>query len=166
MKTIKSRFMRCITCIALALSMLFPMSMPASAAGVEVWGDNTTTTGPWENIRVTDTNWTPVKTMGRNGTLIIDNFVGRCNSDYCTCSDQEPTNYSQLNVHIKIVNYDTGEVLADDWFREHYVFSYELKTKRPVLQGERIRVFFDVCSLNNPPGPARKAHIQFRYRFT
>ena len=164
MKSVKLNIYRYIKCITLLMVILISSTLSVSAAGVETWGKDTAI-GPWEDIRVTNDNWTPVKTMGRSGTLIIDNFITPCNANYCTCADQEPTSYPQLNVNIKIVNYDTGEVLADEWFRQHIVFSYELKTTRAVAVGERLRVYFDVCSLNNPPGPYRKAHIQFRHRF-
>lgn len=157
-KKLLSRFM---LCFSLIVSLIFSSNMPVMAAGTETWSQSV---GPTEYMRIVNNNTTPVKTIGKAGTLTIENWITRCNSNYCNCSDQEPTSYSQINVHIQIISYDTGEILADGWFREHNVFAQSLSTTRSLRVGERVRIFFDICSLNNPPGPYRKAHISYRYK--
>ena len=163
MKKFKSKVKLFLSVISLSLMMLLGLGIPVSAAGTETWSD---AYGPWEEIRVTNNNLTPVKTIGRNGYLIIDNFVAPCNNTYCSCADQEPSSYSAIKVHMQIRKVGTGEILADEWFNEHRVFSDELKTYRPVSVGEKVQIFFDVCSNGTPPGPYRKAHISFRYRYS
>ena len=159
--TIKKKSIRIITTLILVLALFFTSVIPSQAAGVETWSQ---AQGPMESIRVTNNNTTPVKTIGRTGTLTIVNWISRCSSEYCTCSDREPISYSNIKVYMKIYNCDTGEVLASGWFPEHETFAHTLTTSRPVVAGERIQIYFDVRSVNNPPGPYRKAHISYYYK--
>ncbi len=163
MRKFMSKKIKLFSGLFLSLMLLVGSVVPAFAAGPETWDQ---AYGPWESIRVVNNNLTPIKTIGRNGYLIIDNFVAPCNNTYCNCSDQEPSNYSAITVHMQIRKVGTGEILADQWFDEHRIFSYELKTNRPVSVGEKVQVYFDVCSKGTPPGPYRKAHIEFRYRYS
>ena len=163
MRNFMSKKIKLFSGLFLSLMLLVGSVVPTFAAGQETWDQ---AYGPWENIRVVNNNLTPIKTIGRNGYLIIDNFVATCDSTYCTCPDQEPLDYSAITVHMQIRKVGTGEILADEWFDQHRIFSYELKTNRPVSIGEQVQVFFDVCSKGTPPGPYRKAHIQFRYRYS
>ena len=165
MKSIKSKFLRFATCLALVFSMLTATVMPTLAAGVETWGENTTV-GPTEHIRVTNNNWTPVKTMGRDGYLSINNFTYKCAPGYCECSDREPSGWSNIKVYIKIVDYDTGATLGEKTFGIHQIISDKVTTWERVHKGQRVRIFFDVSSVDNPPGPYRKAHIDFWYSFS
>lgn len=165
MKSIKSRFFRLVICLALVFSMSCANVMPTFAAGVETWGDKTAV-GPTEHIRVTDYSWTPLKTMGRDGYLSINNFTYKCAPGYCGCKDQEPSGWSHIKVYIKIVDIDTGAILGEQTFGTHQIISDKVTTRNPVHKGQRIKVFFDVSSVDNPPGPFRKAHIDFWYSFS
>lgn len=59
----KNFFKALITSI-IAFVVMITSSITAFAAGTETWYDQL---GPWEFIRVTDSNLTPVKTIGRDG---------------------------------------------------------------------------------------------------
>ena len=165
MKSIKVKLLRRITCLALVFAMLSTTAMHVSAAGVETWGVNTAV-GPTEHIRVINNSWTPVKTMGRSGYLSINNFVYKCAPGYCDCKDQEPSGWSNIKVYIKIVDYDTGATLGEKTFGIHSIISDKVTTWNPVYKGQRVRIFFDVSSVNNPPGPYRRGHIDFWYSFS
>lgn len=156
----KKKFSRIILVVALAIMAMITTSLPAFAAGTETWSQQY---GPWENMRVTNKNTTPVKTMGRTGTLRIATNVTPCKKGVCNCSDNEPSSYPPVVVTCKILSYPSGTVLAQGKVNEYGLLS--ITTSRKMKVGEKVQIFFDVSSKNNPPGPYRKAHIQYAYQF-
>ena len=153
--TLLSRF---FIVMALAVITLTATVSPVSASGVETWSDSA---GPWEKIRVTNNNTTPVKTIGRAGTLWLNVLFANCKAD--GCSDTEPSYYPPVRVTGKIISYPSGEVLASESMDEGGLQMFNLVSYRPLSVGEKVRIFFDVSSVYNPPGPYRKAHINFQY---
>lgn len=162
MQKCKSTFIRFIACLTLITAMIITSAVPTFAAGQEDWGADY---GPWEKMRVTNNNTTLPKTIKQSNTLYIDMFVQACKDGYCDCSDRELASYPSVKVHVILRNVDTKEVVGEDWIPETFAFSRTIKTKRPLRYNERIELFTDVCSVGNPPGPYRKAHIEYRYRF-
>ncbi len=162
MQKCKSKFIRFISCLTLITAMIFASSVPSLAAGREDWGADY---GPWEKMRITNNNTTLPKTIKKANTLYIDMFVQACKQGYCSCSDREPASYSSVKVHVILRNVDTKEVVGEDWVPETSAFSRTIKTTRPLRYNERIELFTDVCSAGSAPGPYRKAHIEYRYRF-
>ena len=151
-----------VTCLMLTLSMLLGTAMSASAAGQEDWVADS---GTWQYMRVTDKNTTPAKTIKQARYLSLDMFILPCKDGYCNCGDNEPASYPSVNVHVIIRNVDTKEVLYDGWLREKHIFAHTITTNRALRYNERIEIFTDVCSLSNPPGALRKAHIEYKYKY-
>ncbi len=156
----RKKFLRTIIVLALLIATMMTMSFSALAAGTETWDQQY---GPWEKMRVTNKNTTPIKTMERAGTLRISANVSPCKKGVCNCGDNEPNSYPPVVVTCKILSYPSGIVLAEGKVNEYGLLS--INTYRTMKVGEKVQIFFDVSSKNNPPGPYRKAHIQYAYQF-
>lgn len=163
--TKKKNFLRAFTCFALLFAIVFTCitSIPAYAAGTENWGAGQ---GPEENIRVTDCNLTPVKTITSNGTLTIHYLTLPCKPGYthCICGDKEPWNYPPVRATVQIRNANTGAVLSTSTASElqDQTVSYY------VTAGMKVQIFFDVSTAPgySAPGPYRKAHFSYYYTIT
>lgn len=158
-KSIKSRLVRCFTCLALALSMLVAV-VPVHAAGIENWGSSE---GPEENIRVYNNNLTPVKTITKSGTLTIHFMTLPCKLGYshCNCNDREPSNWSPVVGTFQIRN-TAGRVLATS----PQCGEVDSKTVSCyVTAGTKIQLFMDVSTRPgySRPGAYRKAHFSYYY---
>lgn len=156
----KKKISRIILVVVLSIATMLTTTLPAFAAGTETWDKQY---GPWENMRITNKNTTPVKTMGRSGNLRISSNVTPCKKGECSCSDREPSNYPPVVVTCKILSYPSRKVLAEGKVNERGLLS--ITTSRKMKVGEKVQIFFDVSSQYNPPGPYRKAHIQYAYQF-
>lgn len=155
------KFSRIILAAMLVIATLVTSALPAFAAGVETWS---AIEGPQEKIRVTNTNTTPVKTIGRDGgKLSIVCGFSNCRGD--SCSDTEPTSYPPVRVTVKILSYPSGDVLGEGFADEGGIQMLTVTTNRELSQGEKVQIFFDVSSQYNPPGAYRKAHIRYYYSF-
>lgn len=64
---------------------------------------------------------------------------------------------------VKIISYPSGEVLASDIAYENG--SVSTLTYRELSVGEKVQIFFDISSQYSPPGPYRKAHVNFAYSY-
>lgn len=159
MKRIRMRVLRMITCLALIASVSVVNALPTYAAGTETWNQ---TTGPHEEMRVVNNNLTPVKTMGRSGTLRIYYTVQACKQGYCSCGDREPSNYSDVKVTMQIRKAGTTQVLASGSKREGIFYGY---IQVDVTKGQKIQLFCDVSSYGPSPGVNRRGHVSYYYQF-
>lgn len=126
-----------------------------SDEGIETRAGNETWTGSGlaGNYTFRDNNLTPVKTMGKSGTLLIyGSFYG--DDGY---SDVSPI---QLTVQIRSTSgaVKTSTVRVDD---RSGATSFSISC--PVSYGEQIQLFFDASSVANPPGIYRSAHVTYYY---
>lgn len=136
--------------ILMAALFISASSTQAFAAGVETWY------GGWvteDTITVTDTNLTPVKTIGVSGTLHLScGFSG-----LKSYPDSPPV---KVTMQIRDLN---GNVLASDTRREDD-FMPQVHLEIPVTRGQRIQVFFDVSSVSyNYHGDLRRAEITYSH---
>lgn len=155
----KRKISRSIFALMLAVVALLSTTVTAFAAGTETWSEKS---GPWEKMRVTNKNTTPIKTMGRSGKLNIAVSISGCRGD--GCNGTEPTSYPPVKVTCKILSYPSGEVLGTATASEP-LGTCNVVTYRSLNVGEKIQLFFDVSSQYNPPGAYRKAHISYAYQF-
>lgn len=160
MSKIKINIKKIVGCLAVVMAMLVT-ALPAHAAGVENWNYGT---GPEENIRVTNSNLTPVKTITHTGTLTIEYLTLPCKPGYshCGCSDSEPFNYPAVKATVQIREAYTGRVLATSTTNE---MDLNAKVSAYVTAGTKVQVFFDVSTIDGQPkpGPYRKAHFSYYY---
>ncbi len=159
MKKIKMKVLRMFTCLIMVTALAVTGALPVHAAGTETWSQGS---GPLEKMRVVNNNLTPVKTMGRSGTLRIYFNVQGCRQGFCTCSDQEPSGYSDVQVTMQIRRAGTSQVLASGSKIEGIFFNY---VDINVTQGEKIQLFFDVSSYGPSPGVYRRGHVSYYYVF-
>lgn len=155
----KSRrfFVSLVLAVMLAVNLV-PM---AHASGTETWSSSV---GPYEYLRVTDDNITPIKTIGRAGYLSIYYLIDPCKVGYCNCSDAEPASYPKVKVTCEIRSYPSGEVLAVGCWGQS-AFWHSITTYRSLSVGEQVQIYFDVSTWSGtPPGPYRKAHICYQYK--
>ena len=118
-------------------------------AGNETW----TGSGLAGNYTFRDYNLTPIKTMGKSGTLLIyGSFYG--DDGY---ADVSPI---QLTAQIRSTSgaVKTSTVRVDD---RSGATSFSISC--PVSYGEQIQLFFDASSVANPPGIYRSAHVTYYY---
>lgn len=127
-------------------------SVPVMAAGAETWY------GGWVNeptIIVTNNNLTPVKTMGKSGTLhVAASIKGR--------PDLEPAGCPKVKLRMEIRDL-AGNVLRSGEVSET-AFMPQIHLSMPVTVGQKIQIFFDVSSVSyNPIGNFRKGEIQYSH---
>lgn len=118
-------------------------------AGNETW----TGSGLAGNYTFEDYNLTPVKTMGKSGTLLIHgSFYGA--DGY---ADVSPI---KLTVQIRSTSgaVKASTVRVDD---RSGVTSFSVSAS--VSAGEQIQLYFDASSVANPPGIYRSAHVTYYY---
>ena len=147
MKTIKKRI---FALMAVLMVSIMAFSVPAMAAGTETWY------GPWVDeptIVVTNNNLTPVKTMGKSGTLHVGASIkGR--------PDLEPPGCPKVKLTMQIRDL-AGNVLAEDDVTED-AFMPQVHLEIPVTQGQKVQIFFDVSSVSyNPNGNWRVGEISY-----
>ena len=118
-------------------------------AGTETWYGS----GFGGSYSFTNYNLTPVKTMGKSGTLVISgSFYG--DDGYANSSPIKLT--AQIRSTSGVVKASTVEV--DD--RSGATF---FSVVASVSAGEKIQLFFDASSIANPPGIYRSAHVSYDY---
>ena len=118
-------------------------------AGNETW----TGSGFGGAYTFTDYNLTPVKTMGKSGTLVITgNFTGV----------DGHANVSPIKLTAQIRNTNgtvkSQTVVVDT--RNGYV---GFTVSCSVSKGEQIQLYFDASSISNPPGYYRSAYVEYDY---
>lgn len=133
---------------------IFTISMQSAfAAGTETWYKDQRYPAEYT---ITNNNLTPVKTIAESGNLCIYGFFWKADSDA----------YSNVKLHVEIREYGTGRILAStDAQNLDYPLSNSFFVNTRVNAGQKIQIFFDVSSINNPPGPYRKATVQYEAYF-
>lgn len=159
MKKIKMKVFRMITCLTLLASLSLVSAFPTYAAGPETWSQDR---GPTEEMRVVNNNLTPIKTMGRSGTLRVYFNVIACRQGFCDCVDREPLGYSAVRVTMQIRRAGSSQVLTSASKIEGVFYNY---VDLYVTQGERIQLFTDVSSYGPSPGVNRRGHVSYYYQF-
>ena len=118
-------------------------------AGTETWYGS----GFGGSYTFTNYNLTPVKTMGKSGTLVISgSFHGA--DGYANSSPIKLT--AQIRSTSGVVKASTVEV--DD--RSGATF---FSVVASVSAGEKIQLYFDASSIANPPGIYRSAYVSYDY---
>lgn len=152
MRKITKRVRRLLS-VVLACILCLSCSIPAFAAGPETWNYSTSLV-PVGSFNCTDTNLTPVKTMGYTGTLTID-------ISYFERTDAYSSSPVKLTVQARRAG--TSTVLAQDVYYEEIGFggSFSFDVKK----GDQIQIFFDVSTAEgySKPGPYRSAYVRYGY---
>lgn len=118
-------------------------------AGNETW----TGSGLAGNYTFNNYNLTPVKTMGKSGTLLIHgSFYG--DDGFATSSP------IQLTVEIRTTS---GAVKARTIRVDDHSGATSFSVSAPVSAGEQIQLYFDASSVANPPGIYRSAHVEYYF---
>lgn len=144
--------------IGLTAIMLISLVTPttAFAAGNETWYAN----GGYPGTQVgsfncTNNNLSPTKTIGSSGWLYVWGIADK----------SDPYNGNVVTTVEIRSDYD-GSVLTsttsyaiNDSGTEHYFETSPIY----VTAGQKVRIFFDVSSISNPPGPYRQAYISYAY---
>lgn len=121
----------------------------APRAGAETW----TGSGFGGAYTFYDYNLTPVKTMGKSGTLTIrGNFYG---TDGFASSSP-----IKLTAQIRRTN---GTVIGETIRVDTRSGSIPFAMSAPVSAGEQIQLYFDASSVANPPGILRSAYVEYNY---
>ncbi len=154
MSTLLKRF-RIFAVLALALFGAFAFTNTAYAAGTETWYKGT---GPEEQMLVTNNNLTPVKTLGDSGKLHLIWNVTPVRDGV-----NEPTYYPPIQVTLQLREAYTGRVLDQYLYIEGlHPDSFSLYGG-DLPAGTKVQFYVDVSSQYNPPGPYRKALINYHY---
>ena len=156
MKSIfKSKFGRTLMCLILALTMIMGLGVTANAqiSGTETWY------GPSDQsawFTVTNNNLTRRKTMGFSGPLWI----------WVDFTQADSASYPPIYLTVEVRNLTTGTVEVNDLGLVSDIKHYPMYTE--VNQGDVLQFFFDVKTDHGytPPGPYRKANIQYGYSWT
>lgn len=118
-------------------------------AGTETW----TGSGLGGNYTFRDSNLTPVKTMGKSGTLLIyGSFYG----------DDGYADVSPIKLTAQIRS-TSGTVKSQTIRTDNRSGSTSFSMSATVYAGEQIQLFFDASSVANPPGILRSAHVTYYY---
>lgn len=118
-------------------------------AGTETW----TGSGLGGNYTFNNYNLTPVKTMGKSGTLLIyGSFYG----------DDGFASSSTIKLTVQIRS-TSGAVKAETIRVDNHSGSTSFTLSAPVYAGEQIQLYFDASSVANPPGIYRSAHVTYYY---
>ena len=118
-------------------------------AGNETW----TGSGLGGNYTFNNYNLTPIKTMGKSGTLLIHgSFYGA--DGFATSSP------IKLTVEIRTTS---GVVKARTVVTDDHSGAAAFSVAATVSAGEQIQLYFDASSIANPPGIYRSAHVLYNY---
>lgn len=155
MTRIKKNFLRMFLCLTLVMATIAGSTMTANA---QIGGANEVWRGSDLSGHVTmhDTNTTPVKIMGQSGNLRLWFAFQKVNAN-------EP----DINIKIQVRNL-TQNTTTD--FIIPQMVSIDERVYKPsiyVNNGDRIQIFFDICTAPyaTPPGYKRSAVVQFGYDF-
>ena len=118
-------------------------------AGNETWSGS----GHGGSYTFNNYNLTPVKTMGKSGTLLISGyFYG--NDGYASSSP------IRLTVQIRSTS---GSILASTEVIDTRNGNIPFSVAANVTAGQQIQLFFDASSIANPPGIYRSAYVYYNY---
>ncbi len=155
MSITKRNFFRVFLCLTLVFATLVGTTSVAHAqigTPNEVW----TSSDQSGHVTMHDTNLTPVKTMGRSGTLALWFAF--------TKADDGPP----IKLRIQVRNLTQNRNY--DFVTYHYPASIEERFPHPdiwVNQGDRLQIYFDICTEDGyaRPGYTRSAVVQYGYNF-
>ena len=137
--------------LSLIMTLVFALPTSVSAAGVETWY------GDWVNeptMIITNHNLTPVKTIGKSGTLHVAASISRVQEAY----DDLPN--IKLTMEIRQTN---GKVLARGEVEAGTMLP-QVHLSTPVKKGQKIQVYFDISSVShNPHGNYRKGKVNYSH---
>lgn len=119
-------------------------------AGTETWYGS----GFGGSYTFTDYNLTPVKTMGKSGTLVISGSF-RGTDGYADVSPIKLT----AQIRPAYSSSAKGSTVVVDNGSGATSFAVTCS----VSKGEQIQLFFDASSVANPPGIYRSAYIEYDY---
>ena len=119
-------------------------------AGTETWYGS----GFGGSYTFTDYNLTPVKTMGKGGTLVISGSF-RGTDGYA--------DVSRIQLTGQIRSAYSGAVKASTLVVDDRSGATSFVMSCQVSQGEKIQLFFDASSVANSPGIYRSAYIEYNY---
>lgn len=137
----------------LAMFLFVSYVQTASAAEGEVWYKGQTYSASYT---VTNTNLTPYKIINESGRL-------RISGTFCKA---DSANYSNVKLTVEIREHGTGNVLGRCVVdNSSYPNRNDFLVDADVYSGQKIQIFFDVSSVNNPPGPYRKANVSYSAYF-
>ena len=118
-------------------------------AGNETWSGS----GFGGSYTFNNNNLTPVKTMGKSGTLLISGyFYG--NDAFASSSP------IKLTVEIRSTS---GAVLGRTTVIDDRSGNVDFAVSANVSAGQKIQLFFDASSIANPPGIYRSAFVAYNY---
>lgn len=99
----------------------------------------------------TDDNLTPYKIIGDTGTLVVYGYFFK-----------DDSGDSNIKLTAQIRDYPSGKILAQEVVENNdYPFSNNFMISTNVYSGQRIQLYFDASSINNPPGFYRKAYVNY-----
>lgn len=138
-----------ITSLVLAILCIVLSAQPAFAAEGEVWYKGQQYSASYT---VTNNNLTPYKVINASGCL-------RISGSFCKA---DSASYSNVRLTVEIREYGTGRVLnrcvVDN---TSYPNRNSFLLDTDVSAGQKIQIYFDVSSVSNPPGPYRKASVDY-----
>lgn len=129
-------------------SAMDPLDLVARA-GNETW----TGSGFGGAFRFTNNNLTPVKTIGKTGTLTVTGYF---------YGDDGYADVSPVELTFQIRS-TSGQVLASTVVPDTLNGSIPFAVSCKVTQGQQIQLFMDASSISNPPGIYRSAYVAYNY---
>ena len=147
------KFKKIITSFVLVIAMLMLAVQPAFAAEGEIWYFDQRYEAEYT---VTNTNLTPYKVIDQSGVLCVYGHFWKADS----------ASYSNVRLTVEIRDYPSGRVLNKvSAENRQYPYGDPFFIDAEVYAGQKIQLFFDVSSINNPPGPYRKALVSYEAYF-
>ena len=142
------KFVKSVIACMMAMVMMCLVSVqPAMAA--ETW----TIAGSNYDYDFTfvDDNLTPYKNIGDTGTLVVYGYFYKADSGA-----------SNIKLTVQIRDYPSGQVLAQTVVNNNnYPFSDNFNLSTSVYSGQKVQLYFDASSINNPPGFYRSAYVNY-----
>lgn len=129
-------------------SAMDPLDL-VTRAGNETW----TGSGFGGAFTFKDNNLTPIKVMGKTGTLYINGYF---------YGDDGYADSSPIKLTFQIRS-TSGNILVSRVFYDTRNGAVPFSISCNVTQGQQIQLFMDASSISNPPGPTRVAYIAYDY---
>lgn len=165
MKQTKTSFLRIFSSITIAICIILTTFSPAFAAekeessaitpraGVETWSNSSSTYVG--SMHMQNNNLSPVKTIGRSGTLHIwGHFYG------------EDANAASSPIQLRAeIRQASGSAINGNYclVRDNRSGLVHFSTSCAVTAGQKVQIYFDASSISNPPGYYRQAYIEYYY---
>ncbi len=156
MTMVKKNFLRALLCLTLVVATLVGT---IGVAHAQIGGPNEVWEGSDQSghVLMHDTNLTPVKIMGQSGNLQLWFAFAKQNVE-------EP----DINIKIEVRNLTQNKTYKFTVPQMASIEERKLMDKTvPVNKGDRLQVYFDICTAPyaTPPGYKRSAVVQYGYYF-